>query len=243
MKDKEYWDLIANSYDELYLSDWYVYEDKIQQYKLKDLLVKSTNPKILDLGCGQGLGFELISNLNINFKYHGIDLSNQMINLFNSKGYENIELKVGCAEEITKIYKDQNFDFIIAINVSASFPKNTMLLLQSTYKLLKPGGCIYLSFLNKWSFRRIVGIKVGNTEFYKTRCESVLEKGVEAKVFTKGEMDKLLRKNGFSNISFDYHSVLGGLWETKWSVCLEKFLIRILPIFGHAINVTATKED
>lgn len=96
---------------------------------------------ILDLGCGEGRYFHLLSNYS---KIYGLDASKQMI--FNAKrkfaGNDNIELNVGNLYEFDNSMK---YDFIYSIGVLAEHSPLNLLLLNKVYDSLNSDGYFFFT--------------------------------------------------------------------------------------------------
>lgn len=102
---------------------------------------------ILDIGCGSGtISFYLASK---GYKITGIDISNKAINICNKSanklGLKNAKFEV--CEFPNKIPKSR-YDLVFFSEVIEHLP-NDELALQKIYKLLNPGGILFLSTPSK----------------------------------------------------------------------------------------------
>ena len=73
-----YWDSLAPDYDDLYTLSWSRLEnDQVGQELawIKDI----ANCRVIDVGCGTGLGYTICRALSGNVQYTGLDISPRMI--------------------------------------------------------------------------------------------------------------------------------------------------------------------
>jgi len=97
----KYYDVVADSYDELYG------EEQLEKAKIikKEILKKINKGKLLDIGGGTGISTEIFMN---KFKCYLIDPSEKLL----EKVHEGINKKRGKAEEIPF---NKKFDVIISL--------------------------------------------------------------------------------------------------------------------------------
>ena len=125
-----------------YEAKHHVAEENHCWYKARrDILMKllqkyPRNSKILDVGCSGG---PLISDLNkIGFNHiHGIDISEEAVNLCQARGLQNIYLSR--AEKID--FRDAEFDIVIASDILEHI-KDEGIALTEWRRLLKSGGTL-----------------------------------------------------------------------------------------------------
>ena len=112
--------------------------------------------KILDIGCGNGLFFELIKDKEIN--YTGIDSSKKLIS-FARKKYPRTKFLVKNALELN--FKKNYFDLIFSFAFLHHIPSESLRLnfLQNIYKLLKPKGYFICTCWNSFAGRKMKSIK------------------------------------------------------------------------------------
>ncbi|HIH93736.1 TPA: class I SAM-dependent methyltransferase [Methanosarcina acetivorans] len=117
--------------------------------------------KILDIGCGFGkISFELAS---LGYSVTGIDINSEAIRLskaaaksleHNRKTEGRAEFKVGNASDLP--FHDSSFDFEImqAFLTSVPEPQARVRILQEAFRVLKPGGYLYLvEFAQNWHLK------------------------------------------------------------------------------------------
>lgn len=240
MTQQPYWDRIAPGYDALYSNQWSQYENSVLKKEVADLLSGGRNIRVLDIGCGTGLGYELLSGTDRNFVYVGLDTSAAMIDHFR-KRFPTAAVVQGSGEALTSIFGVCAFDLIMSINVAASFPMDTQKMLRQAFAALKPGGTIYLSFLNRWSLRRLAHCKFKQLEHYRTRGDDDPRHFVLARTYGQKELMQLCFSAGFMRPRCHYHSVLGGVWESDLSIHFERVLARTAAFLGHSIVLTAMR--
>ncbi|MBN1214313.1 MAG: methyltransferase domain-containing protein [Candidatus Lokiarchaeota archaeon] len=153
---KSYYDYIANDYDNLYIDNISLAENKIVQNTLSKYLKKDYN--ILDLGCGSGLGYELITDfLKNKFRYTGIDISSQMINIAKNKfrGIENIGFYTMDMTNLS-FFKKNYFNAVISLFGSFSHVIDNKKAVEEINRILIPGGVFILMLYSKYSPRNFI---------------------------------------------------------------------------------------
>jgi len=113
------------------------YNDIHKHFRVIGKLCKITsNLKILEAGCGFGEALNYLNKLYKNNTYSGITLSEYQ---FNNKRFNNI--KLGNFDKTE--FKNDEFDLIIFLE-SFSHSFNKGLTLREAYRLLKPGGKLFI---------------------------------------------------------------------------------------------------
>ena len=145
--------LVFNKYSEYYDL---IYEDKNYKKEVKyiDELIQKLHPgakTILDIGCGTGIHANLLASLG--YKVLGVDFSEQMIQIANSKklieykeNHDLLEFKTG---DIRKIDLHDKFDVVVSLFHVISYLNSNQDLndgLNTIYKHLKPGGVAIFDF-------------------------------------------------------------------------------------------------
>lgn len=117
------------------------------------------NKKILDLGCGDGA--DLIYYKKLGAKVYGLDVSEEMINLAQSK-IPQADLKVGLFE---KIPYDNNFFDVVVSEYALQTSKKIELIYKEVERILKSGG-IFL-FLVVHPLRQFIEKKRKGKNYFK----------------------------------------------------------------------------
>lgn len=136
---------------------------------LKDLSFAG-NEKVLDLGCGDGVLTQKISQLVPNGLVLGIDASKGMIETAKELRTENLIFKL---MDINEIEFDSEFDAVFS-NAALHWVKNHENLLKNVYKAIKPNGVVRFNFAgdgNCSNFYHVVKEVMAYPEFkekYKT---------------------------------------------------------------------------
>lgn len=97
--------------------------------------------KILDVGCGTGIAYEVISNEFNSFGYVGIDLSDDMISVGRSR-YPGATLNVMDCEKLK--FKDSSFDIVFARSILHHVP-HPDIAASEMIRVVKKDGMIIVS--------------------------------------------------------------------------------------------------
>ncbi|WP_457742659.1 class I SAM-dependent methyltransferase [Thermococcus sp.] len=178
----EYFDRIANRYDDWYRTKTGQYVDSIEKWLVFSML-KSKSGKALDIGCGTGnytlelerRGFEVI----------GLDASGEMLKIARSKGLNCVR---GNAYSLP--FPDDSFDLVLSVAMF-EFIREPERVLREVYRVLKPGGEVLIGTMNGRSawflFKRLKSLFVETAYRY-------------ARFYTPKELEELMRNAGFKNV-------------------------------------------
>lgn len=141
---------------------------------------------LLDVGCGTGF---LIDNLAAkkDAEYHGLDLSEKMIEVAESKNIKNAHFKQGLADCLP--YEDNSFDVVTCIQSFHHYPDSDKAM-KEAYRVLKPGG-LYL--LSDTGVSGIAGWVENNIIF------KLLKSG-DCHIENRHDIADRMRRNGFTDI-------------------------------------------
>lgn len=116
----------------------------------------------------------------------GLEPSKSMASLARQRGIEVVE---GEAEALP--FEDGSFDFVLMVTVIC-FLNDEGKALSEAYRVLKPGGCIVIAFIDKNSpIGKLYEQRKNEDVFYK-----------EATFYSVEEVSTLLQQAGFKNLSF-----------------------------------------
>jgi len=166
-KKKEYFHKLFSSQSNIdYWESVYVRQDfsgvclrrrMAQALSWLDNLNLRKNSKILDVGCGAGLMVKEVTNRG--YEVWGMDYSFNMIKkakaICNTKSA--IKFYQGDIESLP--FKSSVFDTVLCLGV-ISYLKSENKALQEMSRVLKPGGILILSILNKFSLAKLLDISV-----------------------------------------------------------------------------------
>jgi 2-polyprenyl-3-methyl-5-hydroxy-6-metoxy-1,4-benzoquinol methylase len=228
---------IKNYYDhrETYSLDYFLW--KTTKYRANRSISRSFDwidlegANVLDIGCGVGYYTIPISRkcaciTGIDISDHNIELARQYAKALAVNNVTYI------ATDFLDYFSQEPFDFIYTITVLMHL-KDIDQALQKINSLLKPGGILLISDLNKYFPPRILQNKKSLPIFYQT--------------FTFSQLKRKLSDNGFDLLreSGRLYSI-GGLRKPEWVVMnwMERYA-QLWPIkyFGEHIALLAKKKE
>lgn len=220
------WNDIAPIYDSLYKTSYAQCEDR-----LVASVLKSCNGDVLDLACGTGLAYSMMSNLN---SYTGVDISAKMIDIALAKNLPNAKFAVMPIDSYLAM-QDTTYDHIVGINGSLSYCDNPAKALQDCYGRLRKGGTVTFGVLHKGSLWR----HVKRDKSFTLRNADVKEQS-SPHFFTQDDMKALINHSGFAVNYCRTYAAFGNLleWGVLWS--LDNILAKHFH-FGHALLVQGIK--
>ena len=230
--DDRYWSTVADSYDSLYLDEWSKLEDKRTKKRLARL---DAQPEcVLDLACGTGLGYRMLSSSAAPSRYVGIDRCDAMLKRFKPADDAAHLVCADVAQELP-YYAPEVFDLVMCLSGSCSFlGMEPSELLQQVLRVLRPGGSALLSFLG----RPVTGRMTRN---YRTRHAPRGFGSTLARFYTRTE---LLGSLTMSSMTYrlETTSVLAGRMERPSLWTIDERLSRIIPWFSHTFDVSILKQ-
>ncbi|MEP0961319.1 MAG: class I SAM-dependent methyltransferase [Roseobacter sp.] len=238
MSSQGYWDKIATSYDRLFADPYSSFEDEFVFSHLKKLGI-SRFARVLELGCGTGLGHEMVSRLGCD-QYVGIDASEAMI-----------AVAKGRYPKATFIHGDMlslddglgDFDVVFCINGVGSYAPGLEGLINSASMRTRGGGVIFLSFLNRWSLRRLLRFRLSDSE--PLHCRGGVQSDTQElqRVYGSAQLKKSFQKAGFRNVETTPYGCFGGVLQTTLTSKAESLMPVLGRYFGHTIHVVGEKND
>lgn len=229
----DFWNEIAPVYDNLYKQAWSVRENEFVRQSLT-WLKEMRSPRILDIGCGTGLGYRLCKTVNPSIRYTGIDVSTHMIAQCKQK-HPAAELIVGDMTQLSQLCDDR-FDAVLSFFASPSYAPSLNALLDEITCVIKPGGYIRLSVFNKTALRRLLSFQFRDTEAYGTRNAPIAD-DCTVTTYTLRRLKQQAIDRGWQYLQTDAFSVLGRLYENPKLWQMDRAMCTVLPQLAHTIDV------
>lgn len=235
---QEYWSNISKEYDSLYLSDWSQFEDKQVQMWI-ELLCANSDGRLLDLGCGTGLGYQLATTISRSIDYEGIDISAEMLDRMRQK-FPGANTRLLSLEELDEV-PEESYQYIVALSSVLSFSENFPVVMQQIFRVLKPGGAILVSALNRFSLRRVVRLQLGAVEKFCTRNARHQFRSTPAQTISPSSFKHIAKQVGFYSPTILPLGILAGVLEHKELIRLEAGLTKVFPGLAHSLYLHARK--
>ena len=178
----EYFDRIADRYDEWYRTKTGSYVDRIEKWLVFSML-RSKSGKALDLGCGTGnYTLELKKR---GFDVVGLDASEGMLEVARKKGLKCIK-----GDAYSLPFPEGSFDLVLSVTMF-EFLHEPEKAVAEINRVLKPGGEVLIATMNGRSawflFKRLKSLFVETAYRY-------------ARFYTPAELEGLLRNAGFVEV-------------------------------------------
>ena len=130
-------------------------QEQIEVKQLRSLSRLADNMNVLEIGCGNGTGTNLIEKYFKPKKITAVDLDEEMIKLAKKgKWSKNIVFKLGDATKLN--FKDHTFDAVFDFGIIHHIP-NWKDCLDELKRILKPSGELILEDLSIESFQSPLG--------------------------------------------------------------------------------------
>lgn len=184
---------------------------------------------VLDIGCGTGRYFHCLKNVR---RLVGIDVSPHMLEHARDPVHrdalhiESIELLCGDIFELD--LEDRSFDLVYSIGVIAEFSPLDATLLDRLFRLLRPGGKVFLTAVDLHSRMQMTGNKrrsfvrgVGRRTFpmLPSFAKSALNHALSSYYLSEKELTALLRASPFADFSITRYQHTSG-WQGAHFDCL-----------------------
>jgi SAM-dependent methyltransferase len=236
LTNRIYWESIGSSYAGLYSKRWSKNENRIVVGELRKLQVAGL---VLDLGCGAGLGYQLMGEAASDFRYVGMDVSSSALTGFRAAWCDAPLVLADMSAGLP--FVDDAFDSILALFTSMSYAYSPEQLLGELYRILKPRGRIYLSVVNRSSLRRVVRLKHRSFEQYRTRDGGVGPGTAMAHTHTRRGFRRLLAEAQFGDIAARPIGVFSGIAEPAFLWPIDRLFCHVAPTLAHLTDWTARK--
>jgi SAM-dependent methyltransferase len=232
-----YWDAVADSYDQMYEKYWSCLENQRVKRLLSSLALPRV-PRVVDLGCGTGLGYEIVSELCGTVDYLGIDSSPKMLARFRRK-HPQARTALSTMTRLAT-GKSLGIDLIMLLFSTGSCVECLHHLLNAARKHLRVGGWVYISVLSRYSLRRTVRTltKWSRYEMYRTRGDRGAA-SVPVRTYTVSEIRRMLLSSGFDEVTVDGVNALSGVAELRPLWGLGSTLAQLIPSLSHQVEIVA----
>jgi ubiquinone/menaquinone biosynthesis C-methylase UbiE len=206
---------------------------------------------ILSIGCG--IGADLKRLKTVDNKTLGVDPSKEFMTI--GKKCKNADdFTQGIGENLP--LKDKSFDLILLFEV-LEHSINPTDLIKEIYRVLKPGGLLFLTVPNRFFVFETHGAKVCNTTiflggigvpFFSMFPNSIRRKYERARIYDEADVSSLLRENGFDLINTEYlMPPLDVMRNTSLVSSMRKVFfalskVKVVKMFGANIMVLSVKK-
>jgi SAM-dependent methyltransferase len=238
--DVTYWNSIAGHYDQLYSGRWSAREDRALQTVVSGLRFQWNDPPtFVDLGCGTGLGFDLLAGVTSpGARLIGVDASSEMIDICRVK-HPGSTLHVAAIEDAHRVLPT-GIDIALMLSSVGSYVGDLGVVLADLRGRLNQDGRVLVSVLNRRSLRRLVRGRVGAVERYHTRGDRSRGSAPEVRAYSRSEIATLVHEAGYRVISSHPGSPFAGVleWPPLWLAGTA--VARVAPWSGHGTDLVIT---
>lgn len=236
---------LAKYLDEMWSNSWKkteiiekikeIHKDESRRWKLKYAPIHG---KFLEAGCG--LAQHTFYFMEMGFDIEGIDISKLAIEKAKrfaiEFGYDSKMLKVGDVRDLP--YKSNTFSYYLSLGVIEHFKEGPMDALNEAFRVLEPGGIMYVATPQKHNFNWIFGIhKIPKriAKRFLVRIGYLKNKKTEwvEHHWTLNELKDYVEKAGFrvvdaSNVDLKFATEIGLRRKKKF---LNKIKPYLFPLF------------
>lgn len=157
--------------------------------------------KIIEAGCG--LGYYVLALARRGYKIEGVEWSHEAVRLI-KKRYPKLKVKTGDVRKLP--VKDGYYLGIISLGVVEHDRKGPEKYLAEAYRVLRPGGVVFISVPHFNLLRRIKSL----LGFYRGTSAGL---DFYQYAFTEKEIDSLIEKAGFKVINHFRYDAYKGIKE------------------------------
>jgi 2-polyprenyl-3-methyl-5-hydroxy-6-metoxy-1,4-benzoquinol methylase len=176
--------------------------------------VDSAQPKVLDLGCGDGSLSQLIAQAG--YEVTGVEESPSGIECARQNA-PNLEFIQASIYDLPESLTQQQFDIVIAAEVieHLMYPRD---LLRTAKRCLKSGGRLVLTTPYHGYLKNLALALSGQMDQHYT----VLWDGGHVKFFSVKTLISLLETEGYTDISFKFAGRMPYLWKSMLCSCIPQ---------------------
>lgn len=225
-EQRDYWSALAPEYDSFYRSRWSRLENEWTEQQLARL-VPSSEAVVVDLGCGTGLGVELLARHISLVNYLGVDISPEMTARTAQHG---VATHVGDMDNLT-IVQSGSTDLVVSIFSAVSFSQDPSALFAEVHRVLKPGGTAYLSVLGRTTSKTPQPIR------FRTRGAEGDRSSTPAFRFSPRTLRRLATEAGLRVERIEGMNSLSGVLERPILWGLGRLIARLLPVTSHLLEL------
>ena len=174
-------DTVADTYDQWYeTAEGAMYDHLEKKAVSRYLRQNAQGKKMLEIGCGTGHWSQFFSDCG--FEVTGVDISERMIKIAQSKNIAHASFQIADSHSLP--FADNSFDVTVAITI-LEFAGNAELALKEMIRCTrKPSGQLLVGVLNALA------------PLNRNRQEDPKSLYAKAKLFSPGQLKKLLDKYG-----------------------------------------------
>lgn len=229
-----YWDGIAPWYARAYRDSWSLREDRA----VSDLILEWLEPQdadvILDVGCGQGLGANLLQSSS--YRLIGIDISMEMLSRFECDSHRQV-LR---ADMHRLPFRNDCFNGVVSIFGCLSYADDLDIVLSEIDRVMKPNSRFLIMLLSRFALDRVLRLQIASHGMYGS--QGAPGPGVEAQFYSRSV------KHAFNAHRLKVHQILGiAPWRLNgrgellaWH--LGRSLCQVFPEAGHALVILGSNK-
>lgn len=230
---RSYWNSISGSYDGLYTTPWSRRENAVVQAVIEDAPIP-VGGRVLDLGCGTGLGRQLLRHALPDATYLGVDLSERMLEQARRSDPSSTYISASFDSGLDFI-DTHSVDAVLVLFSTVSFSCSPLDLLHSIRRVLKPGGWGYVSGLSTHAVSR--WLRGGRRDDYRTRGDGS-GASVPARYMTSRGLRTLAETAGLVDIDVTGMNIFSGCVERTSLWPIGRRAAQTWPDLSHLIEVT-----
>lgn len=164
-ENKESYNRIAEDFDVTRKYEWPEFE------LLKPYIKKGD--RILDIGCGNARLYKYLCAESNSAHYTGVDISANLIKIAKkikcAESNSAHKVEFGVVEKVWEMpFENEEFDVIVGIAFLHHIPGEELRLkvLKEMYRVLKPGGILFMTNWNLWQWNRIKKYRLRLRDFF-----------------------------------------------------------------------------